>query len=96
MSAPEHPRCPVCRARMTGAPACGRCQADLAPLLTLMAEGHGLRRAARAALREGDFGRAHQRAREAQRRHATAPGARLVALTSLLDAHACAGDWLGA
>ncbi|MCO5168710.1 MAG: hypothetical protein M9894_20415 [Planctomycetes bacterium] len=79
----ERPRCPVCRARLASDPTCGRCGADLRPVMTLLVEGHRLRSAARRALREGAAARARDLAREAQAVAASPLGARLLAVCAL-------------
>jgi len=73
-------RCPVCRARFRGAVRCGRCKADLAPLMRLQVDAYRLRGHARELLLAGDLDRAHRLAEAAEDRCSTAAGRRLVRL----------------
>lgn len=77
-------RCPVCRARFRGVPACSRCGADLAPLMDLSAQAWRLRADARQAIHLGDFALARRLSAAAQRRCATDAGRRLLLLASWL------------
>jgi hypothetical protein len=80
----EAPQCPVCRARFRQERTCPRCGADLAVLMGLAGESFLARRAARAALRQGDLAKAHDLAQRAQQLCDTAPGRSLVAFAASL------------
>ena len=83
--AQEKPRrCPVCRARFRQQPLCSRCGADLYPLMSLALKAFLLRQSSRAALRSGDFYRAHKLAQQAQKLCGTPIGHSLGILTSWL------------
>jgi len=58
--------CPVCQARFRGSAECSRCGADLGTIMGLAAGAWRMREAARQAIAEGDAGRAHALAAEAQ------------------------------
>jgi len=77
-------RCPACRARFRGARECGRCGADLAPLMRLQARAWRAREDARRAIEAGDAARAHELAALAQGLCATRTGARLLAVLEWL------------
>ena len=80
-------QCPVCRARFRRVRHCTRCGADLSPLMTLAAKAFMARRASREALRQGNFGRSHELALQAQGLCDTQAGRRLCTLTAwFLDA----------
>lgn len=78
-------RCPVCRAAFRQSVQCTRCGADLAPLMKLSARAFQLRQEAREALESGEFARALQLARRAQRLCLTPGGASLVRLAGLVS-----------
>lgn len=82
MSRREAARCPVCRARFRGSPACSRCGADLEPLMRLAVRELRLRRAARQALLAGDPLRARELLLRAGRIHSTPEGRRLGLLAA--------------
>lgn len=83
----QRPRlhCPVCLAGFRSNPECPRCGADLEPLMTLAARAHRARRAAREALRRGDWTAARRSALLAQELRATRTGRRLWLLAGWLE-----------
>jgi hypothetical protein len=86
MEAKRPYRCPVCRAPFRATRECSRCGADLARVMSILAKAQISREHARAAIRSGEFHKAHLLAKQAQELHQTEEGRRLLLLT----------DWLGA
>ena len=79
------PRCPVCRAQFRRQQTCPRCGADLAVLMHLAGRSFLARRAARAALREGNLHEAGELARQAQKLCGTDSGRSLATFTDWMD-----------
>ncbi len=75
-------RCPVCRARFKGGDVCSRCDAVLRPLMWTVMRAYVARCESRRALMDEDYENAAAWAREAQRLHATAPGKRLLQIST--------------
>lgn len=73
-------RCPACRARFRESRECGRCGADLGPIMRLQARAWRAREDARGALEKGDTARALELAVLAQRLCSTPSGRRLLAI----------------
>ncbi|MCD6307237.1 MAG: hypothetical protein J7M32_13255 [Deltaproteobacteria bacterium] len=82
-------RCPVCRAPFRGTQECSRCGADLTRVMSILAKAQISREHARAAIRSGQFHKAHVLAKQAQELHQTEQGRRLLLLTGWLGAGRC-------
>jgi len=75
-------RCPTCRAPFRAA-LCGRCGADLAPLIAIATAAHARRERARLALAAGDAAEAQRLVLEARQLHDTGRGRALEAIAAV-------------